>query len=69
MSIEKRPLLFGENRPSQYSPIVSEQQALRIAQRAMPADLKRAGFIASIFTSDIETHGGAWFRVNYGKRV
>lgn len=64
---EKRPLLFGENRPNGDSPIVTKAGALRIARANMPADLRRAGFVASIFASDPELHGGEWWRVNYGR--
>jgi len=66
---EKRALLFGENRPGAYSPIVTKARALQIARQAMPADLKRAGFVASIFASDAELHGGTWWRVNYSKAL
>lgn len=65
----KRPVLIGENRPTSHSPIMTMAGALRYAKRMMPDDLKRAGFTASIFTSDAETHDGLWFRVNYGKVV
>ena len=66
---EKRPLLFGESRPGPDSPVVTRARALQIARRAMPADLKRAGFRASIFASCADIHGGIWWRVNYGKGV
>ena len=46
---------------------MTEKQALRYGKNAMPDDLKRAGFKVSIFKSDIETHGGLWLRINYGK--
>lgn len=65
---EKRPVLIVENRPNEYSPIMTQAGALRYARRLMPADLKRAGFVASIFASDPELHGGLWYRVNYSKR-
>jgi len=66
---ERRPVLLGENRPDASSPVMSKAAALRHAERIMPADLRRAGFIASIFSSDPEIHGGSWFRINYGKTV
>lgn len=66
---DKRPVLIGENRPDQYSPVMTHKDALRYARRIMPADLKRAGFVASIFASDAELHGGLWYRVCYGKTV
>lgn len=42
-------------------------QALRWAKANIPSDLKRAGFSASVFTSDLFLHGGLWFRINYSK--
>lgn len=66
---EKRPLLFGQSRPDRFAPIVTRARALQIARRNMPADLKRAGFRASIFASDSDIHGGLWWRVNYGRVV
>lgn len=66
---EKRPVIFSENRPTADSPMKTMAQALRFADRMMPADLKRYGFKSEVFASDPETHGGVWFRINYGKRV
>ena len=65
---DKRPVLIGESRPNEYSPTMTQAGALRYARRMMPADLKRAGFVASIFATDTELHGGLWYRVNYSKR-
>jgi len=48
---------------------MTQKQALRYGEQNMPADLKRAGFVCSIFRSDPEIHGGDWFRINYGKTV
>lgn len=65
--MNKRPVLIGGNRPDRFSPIMTRAGALRMARRIMPADLKRAGFTASIFASDPELHGGTWFRICYSK--
>lgn len=46
---------------------MTRQQALRYGERAMPNDLRRAGFHTTVARSDVEIHGGEWFRVNYGK--
>lgn len=67
--MEKRPVVIGEHRPSAFNPIMTRAGALRYANKMMPADLRKAGFTASIFESDFETHGGLWYRVNYGKTV
>jgi len=42
-------------------------QAERYARKAMPSDLKRAGFSASVSLTDREIHGGEWLRINYTK--
>jgi hypothetical protein len=44
---------------------MTKAQALRWAQANMPADLRRVGFVASVFTSDPQIHGADYFRVNY----
>lgn len=46
---------------------MTRKQALRLGEKTMPADLRRAGFQTVIFKSDPEMHGGSWFRINYGK--
>lgn len=43
--------------------------AKRLGERLMPNDLKRAGFECVVGRSDIQMHGGEWFRINYGKKV
>lgn len=43
------------------------KQAQRYAERTMPHDLKKAGFIAFVGLSDPTINGGTWIRVNYGK--
>lgn len=68
MKKEKRPVVIGEYRPSPYNPVMTREAALRYANAMMPADLKRAGFIASIFESDMQIHGGLWYRINYSKK-
>lgn len=45
---------------------MTRKQAMRLGQRLMPADLKRAGFETIVCRSDAEMHGGTWFRINYG---
>ena len=67
--MEKRPVVIGEHRPSAFNPVMTKAGALRYANQMMPKDLRKAGFTASIFESDLETHGGLWFRVNYRKTV
>lgn len=69
MNKEKRPLLFGQSRPDRFAPIVTRARALQIARQNIPADLKRAGFVASIFASDPAIHDGTWWRVNYSKAL
>lgn len=68
-SNEKRPVIFTENRPTADSKIMTAVQAMRLADRMMPKALKAAGFQSEVFASDVDTHGGLWFRINYGKRV
>ena len=46
---------------------MTRAQAQRHGDKAMPPDLRRAGFKTVIFRSDREIHGGDWFRINYGK--
>lgn len=46
---------------------MTEKQALRYGKNAMPQDLKRAGFVASVFRSDPQIHGSEFFRINYSK--
>lgn len=66
---EKRPVIFAENRPNADSKVMTMEQAKRFADRMMPKPLKASGFKSEVFASDIDTHGGLWFRINYGKRV
>ena len=44
-------------------------QAMRYGEVNMPGDLKAAGFETSIGVSDLEIHGGIWFRINYVKTM
>lgn len=46
---------------------MSKAQALRWGQRNIPADLKKAGFQTSVFTSDPDIHGGTFYRINHSK--
>lgn len=48
---------------------MTRDQAMRYGKRYMPADLKRAGFECFVSKSDAEMHGGAWYRISYGKKV
>lgn len=41
--------------------VVSEKGALRFAEQNMPEDLRRAGFVASVFP------GARGWSINYGK--
>lgn len=43
--------------------VVTEAGALRFARANMPADLRRAGFVASVFP------GARGWSINYGKTV
>lgn len=42
-------------------------QARRYGAKHIPADLKRAGFVPSVYISDPEINGSSFFRVNYSK--
>jgi hypothetical protein len=46
---------------------MSYAAALRYADAMMPPDLRRAGFVASVFKTSFEIHGGEWLRINYSK--
>lgn len=59
---EKRPIKVGIG---QLDKPMTREQALRWGERNMPVDLKRAGFVCSVFVTDEEVHGGRWYRVNY----
>ena len=48
---------------------MTKAQALRYAKRNMPADLRRAGFKAHVFTADLEINGWDGYRITYGKEV
>lgn len=61
---EKRPL--RQNGLPDSDPI-TRKQAQRIAEKVMARDLKRAGFVASVFASDIVIHGAQYWRICYGK--
>lgn len=47
--------------------ILTRDQALRYAEKNMPVDLRRAGFKAGVFQSDLTIHGVEYFRIGYGK--
>jgi hypothetical protein len=48
---------------------MTEKQALRYGNNAMPNDLKKAGFKTTIFCSDDqpEIFNGSYLRINWGK--
>lgn len=46
---------------------MTRAQARRYGDRAMPGDLRRAGFKTAVATTDPDLHGGAWHRISYGK--
>lgn len=48
---------------------MTKEQALRYANKVMPNDLRKAGFNAGVFESDIEIHGAKYFRIGFGKIV
>lgn len=48
---------------------MTKEQALRYANKIMPNDLRKAGFKAGVFESDIEIHGAKYFRIGFGKIV
>jgi hypothetical protein len=43
------------------------EHARRYANRIMPGDLRRAGFVASVYLTCPEIHGGEWIRINFSK--
>ena len=65
----KLPVIFGENRPNPESPVRDRAGAMRLANKMMPADLKRAGFSSEIFHANTEDHGWSGYRISYSKRV
>lgn len=65
---EVRPVRIGSGRECLPKPM-TKAQALRYAKRNMPRDLAKAGFVASVFTSDPEIHGASFFRINYSMHV
>lgn len=46
---------------------MTQAQAKRYGERAMPHDLKLAGFTTTVFASDLEIHGASFYRITYGK--
>lgn len=48
---------------------MTKAQALRYANKVMPNDLRKAGFKAGVFESDIEIHGAHYFRIGFGMTV
>lgn len=63
--LEKLPVKLGIGTLDKH---MTRAQAQRYGEQAMPADLKRAGFECIVARSDIELHGGEWFRINYGMK-
>lgn len=48
---------------------MTKAQAFRYGNKEMPADLRKAGFEVCVSASDLELHGGLWFRIDYCKNV
>lgn len=49
---------------------MTHRQALNYGTKNfLTADLRQAGFSVSVFQSDPEIHGSAFFRINIGKTV
>jgi hypothetical protein len=46
---------------------MTKDQALRYANRTIPRQLKRLGFVGYVFVSDPIIHGERYYRVTYGK--
>lgn len=44
---------------------LTESQALRYGKRNMPADLRRAGFVVSVFHTSAAIHGWNGIRLSY----
>lgn len=66
---EKRPVIFGESRPTADSPVLTLAGAKRLAEKMMPRDLRAAGFKAGVYISDPDINGGTWYRIGFGKQV
>ena len=47
---------------------MTETQALRYGKNAMPMDLRKAGFVCSVFHASQELHGTEHYRINYSKK-
>ncbi len=63
---EKRQVRIGIDKLDQP---MTKAQAKRYGDRNMPRDLKAAGFQTYVGASDLELHGGLWFRIDYGKII
>jgi hypothetical protein len=63
---EKRQVRIGIDRLEQP---MTMAQARRYGDANMPRDLKAAGFKTFVGASDLELHGGLWFRIDYGKTI
>jgi len=46
---------------------MTHKQALAYGNKHMPTDLRRAGFVCSVFCADSEINGWSGFRINYSK--
>ena len=65
---ERRPVRVGSGRHA-LPETMTREQARRWGDRAMPGDLKRAGFQTCVFASDPAIHGDIFYRVSYGRAV
>lgn len=45
------------------------KQCYAYGKKHMPIDLKLAGFIVSVFISNININGSLFYRINYGKQL
>lgn len=46
---------------------MTRKQAEQYGWKVMQLDIRRAGFVCSVYRTDKEIHGGEWFRINYSK--
>lgn len=63
---EKREVRVGIDKLDK---LMTMAQAKRYGDKHMPRDLKKAGFKTYVGASDLELHGGLWFRIDYGKTI
>jgi len=59
--------IYYDGTGKELASVGTKAQALAIAKRTMPKDLKRAAFKPGVFESDPEIHGSHYYRIGYGK--